>query len=62
MMADKMQLECMDNHCRTVMVGHFLDGIRCVNCGGPVLSKLYNPVIVFQSKLTLIFPVISLPL
>ncbi|MGE7854497.1 hypothetical protein ACQKNN_27305 [Bacillus paramycoides] len=43
-MADKMQLECMDNQCRTVMFGHFLEGIRCVNCGGPVLPKPYNPV------------------
>ncbi|WP_235634788.1 hypothetical protein [Bacillus mycoides] len=39
-----MQLECMDNECRTVMLGHFLDGMRCVNCGGPATLKPHNPV------------------
>ncbi|MGE6344930.1 hypothetical protein ACQKIY_10250 [Bacillus mycoides] len=43
-MSRKMQLECMDNECRTVMFGHFLDGMRCVNCGGPATPKPYNPV------------------
>ncbi|MEH7239887.1 MULTISPECIES: hypothetical protein [Bacillus] len=40
----KTQLECMDNECRTVMFGHFLDGMRCVKCGGPATPKPYNPV------------------
>ncbi|MBE7104477.1 hypothetical protein FT637_15905 [Bacillus cereus] len=43
-MEKKMQLECMDNECRTVMFGHFLDGMRCVNCGGPTRERPYNPV------------------
>ncbi|MCR6853415.1 hypothetical protein P5G86_27020 [Paenibacillus jamilae] len=34
----------MDNECRTVMFGHFLDGMRCVKCGGPATPKPYNPV------------------
>ncbi|WP_254849788.1 hypothetical protein [Bacillus cereus] len=40
----KTQLECMDNECRTVMFGHFLEGMRCVKCGGPATPKPYNPV------------------
>ncbi|PEW56832.1 hypothetical protein CN448_32020 [Bacillus cereus] len=40
----KTQLECMDNECRTVMFGHFLDGIRCVRCGGPATPKPNNLV------------------
>ncbi|WP_257131545.1 hypothetical protein [Bacillus toyonensis] len=43
-MGKKMQLECMDNECRTVMFGHFLDGMSCVRCGGPVTLRPYNPV------------------
>ncbi|WP_202822908.1 hypothetical protein [Bacillus cereus] len=43
-MGKKMQLECMDNECRTVMFGHFLDGMSCVRCGGPAILRLYNPV------------------
>ncbi|MCU5667274.1 hypothetical protein OCB72_21520 [Bacillus cereus] len=43
-MGKKMQLECMDNECRTVMFGHFLDGMSCVRCGGPATFKPYNPV------------------
>lgn len=40
----KMQLECRDNKCRTVMFGHFLEGMNCVKCGGPTIEKPYNPV------------------
>ena len=41
----KTQLECMDNECRTIMFGHFLDGISCVRCGGRTIPKPYNPVV-----------------
>ncbi|ANN35577.1 hypothetical protein BK704_13695 [[Bacillus thuringiensis] serovar konkukian] len=44
-MGNKMQLECMDIECRTVMFGHFLDGMKCVNCGGPTRERPYKPVI-----------------
>lgn len=40
----KMQLECRDNECRTVMFGNFLEGMNCVKCGGPTIEKPYNPV------------------
>ncbi len=40
----KMQLECRDKECRTVMFGHFLEGMNCVKCGGPTIEKLYSPV------------------
>ncbi|PHE09066.1 hypothetical protein COF62_22985 [Bacillus toyonensis] len=43
-MGKKMQLECMDNECRTVMLGHFLDGMSCVRCGGPATFRPYDPV------------------
>ncbi|PFM88121.1 hypothetical protein COJ51_24600 [Bacillus thuringiensis] len=26
------------------MLGHFLDGMSCVRCGGPATPKPYNPV------------------
>lgn len=34
----KYQCECMDDNCRTVIIGtdNRLDGIRCPRCGGPV--------------------------
>ena len=40
----KMQLECRDKECRTVMFGHFLEGMNCVKCGGPTIEKPYSPV------------------
>ncbi|EOW9527892.1 hypothetical protein ACO11K_001538 [Bacillus cytotoxicus] len=43
-MESKMQLECMDNECRTIMFGYFSGGINCVRCGGPTIEKPYNPV------------------
>ncbi|MFB5555000.1 hypothetical protein ACE41A_08695, partial [Bacillus cytotoxicus] len=39
-----MQLECRDKECRTVMFGHFLEGMNCVKCGGPTIEKPYSPV------------------
>lgn len=40
----KTQLECMDQECRTVMFGHFLEGMNCVKCGGPAIEKPYSLV------------------
>ncbi|MGE6501162.1 hypothetical protein ACQKF0_12610 [Bacillus wiedmannii] len=40
----KTQLECMDQECRTVMFGHFIEEINCVKCGGPAIEKPYSPV------------------
>ncbi|MDZ5609757.1 hypothetical protein U2I54_22545 [Bacillus pseudomycoides] len=40
----KTQLECMDNECRAIMFGHFLEGMKCVKCGGPTIERPYNPI------------------
>ncbi|HFK1441813.1 hypothetical protein [Bacillus cereus] len=40
----KMQLKCRDKECRTVMFGHFSEGMNCVKCGGPTIEKPYSPV------------------
>ena len=40
----KTQLECRGKECRTVMFGHFLEGMNCVKCGGPTIEKPYRPV------------------
>ncbi|EOW9527886.1 hypothetical protein ACO11K_001532 [Bacillus cytotoxicus] len=46
----KMQLECRDKECRTVMVGHFLEGMNCVKCGGPTIEKPYRPYIPVEKQ------------
>lgn len=40
----KHQCECIDNNCRTVIVGsdNRLDGISCPRCGGPVRIKPFE--------------------
>ena len=38
-MNPKVQVECLDDNCRTVLVernSNRLDGIRCIRCDGPV--------------------------
>ncbi|WP_368657641.1 hypothetical protein AB3Z07_21250 [Metabacillus halosaccharovorans] len=41
----KYQSECIDDYCRTVILGtaNKLDGIRCPRCNGPVLTEPYKP-------------------
>lgn len=46
----KTQLECRDKECRTVMFGHFLEGMNCVKCGGPTIEKPYRPYIPVEKQ------------
>lgn len=38
----KYQAECMNESCRTVVVGDYLDGIRCPKCDGLVNTKPFE--------------------
>lgn len=44
-MKDKVQFECLDEHCRTVVIGHGcrMDGISCPRCDGPVIARPFKP-------------------
>lgn len=40
-----IQYQCLDEHCRTVVVGNgkLMDGIRCPRCDSPVVSQPFKP-------------------
>ncbi|MBJ8109550.1 hypothetical protein JDS99_07800 [Bacillus cereus group sp. N6] len=38
----KMKAECMNEQCKTVIVGNNLDGLSCANCGGPTWTKPFD--------------------
>jgi hypothetical protein len=42
----KIQYECMDKECNTVILGpeNRLDGIKCPRCDGPVMPKPFRPI------------------
>jgi hypothetical protein len=42
----KIQYECLDKECNTVILGpeNRLDGIKCPRCDGPVIPKPFRPI------------------
>lgn len=44
-MKHELQFECLDEFCKTIVVGHGcrMDGIRCPRCDGPVVPRPFKP-------------------
>lgn len=51
MMKFKDMVECMDNNCRTVVISKYVDGLKCVRCGGPTRPMPFAPLEKQEEKL-----------
>lgn len=39
----EMQYECIDEHCKTVVINKSMDAVICPRCEGPVIQKPFKP-------------------